>query len=221
MHRNKQGWIDQYKKKGALWIHDGNPERPHALLTSGNHSNGFFNSKPVIADEPLLKEAAEDLLKKFNSSGDIWDIEVVVGPQTGGTKLAELIAKTVEKQTSIGCRFASPAKDNTGGVKSMVFTEEEKLIIRGKKCLLGEDVLTTGGSVELAAKAITDAGGSILPFILVLVNRSGKEEVSGKKIIALIDEEMPIWEPANCPLCKDGSLEVRPKDHWDILNAEY
>jgi len=35
-------------KLGALWIHDGNPQRPHALLTSGNHSNGFFNASFIM-----------------------------------------------------------------------------------------------------------------------------------------------------------------------------
>lgn len=37
-------WIDRFKERDALWLHDGNVRRPHALLTSGKHSDGFFNS---------------------------------------------------------------------------------------------------------------------------------------------------------------------------------
>ena len=60
MTRDTDGWIGQYKQKGALWIHDGNMRRPHALLTSGKHSSGFFNSRLVIPDEVLLRDAAAE-----------------------------------------------------------------------------------------------------------------------------------------------------------------
>ena len=89
--------------------------------------------------------------------------------------------------------------------------------------VLCEDVLTTGGSVDLASTAVTNAGGTTLPFILVLVNRSGLKEVSGKKIIALIDRPMPTWAPDECPLCKEGSEAIRPKGppEWARLNDSY
>ena len=82
-------------------------------------------------------------------------------------------------------------------------------------------MLTTGGSVDRAATAVTNAGGIVLPFLLVLVNRSSLTEASGKKIVALIDRSMPMWTPDECPLCKDGSEAVRPKDNWARLNATY
>ena len=86
-----------------------------------------------------------------------------------------------------------------------------------------EDVLTTGGSVDLTAEAVTNAGGVVLPFVIILVNRSGLTEVNGKKIVALIDRPMPMWTPDECPLCKQGSEALRPKgtENWDRLNAEY
>src|SRR5262249_1966012 len=125
MNRDQNGWIAQYKEKGALWIHDGNTKRPHALLTSGNHSNGFFNSRLVIDDEPLLLEAAHDLLSTFEAEeGDIFLVDVVVGPQTGATKLAQLVSGLIEKKTTIACQSASPAKNESGEIKTMVFSEE-------------------------------------------------------------------------------------------------
>jgi hypothetical protein len=85
---------------------------------------------------------------------------------------------------------------------------------------ISEDVLTTCGSIDLTATAVTNAGGIVLPVILALVNRSGLTEVSGKKIIALIDRPMPMWTPDECPLCKVGSEALRPKDNWAKLNAQ-
>jgi orotate phosphoribosyltransferase len=222
MLRTVDGWISQYQQKDALWIHDGNPKRPHALLTSGKHSNGFFNSRLVIPDEVLLRDAASDLLELFaQQGGDVSKVQGVVGPQTGATKLAQLMSDQIMDCTRDECFWASPAKNEQEGQKSMLFSNEELGFLLGQSILLCEDVLTTGGSVDLAANAVTNAGGTVLPFILVLVNRSGLSEVNGKKIIALIDCSMPTWTPEECPLCKGGSEAIRSKDNWARLNASY
>jgi orotate phosphoribosyltransferase len=219
--RTQDFWISQYKQKDALWIHDGNPKRSHALLTSGKHSNGFFNSRLVIPDEALLRDAASDLLELFaREGGDVFKVQGVVGPQTGATKLTELVSKQLP---NADCFFASPAKSEVDGRKSMVFSDEELALLPDKWVLLCEDVLTTGGSVDLTANAVTSAGGIVLPFILVLVNRSGLTEVNDRKIVALIDRAMPMWMPDECPLCKQGSEAIRPKgaENWARLNASY
>ncbi len=224
MPRTQDDWIAEYKAKNALWIHDDNPKRPHALLTSGLHSNGFFNSKLVIPDEALLRYAANSLLAALipmDGINVVAQTDGVVGPQTGATKLAELMSREIEDIRQSACFSASPAKAGEGNEKSMVFSEKDLAILRGATVLLCEDVLTTGGSVELTAKAVADAGGIVLPFICVLVNRSGLTEVDDKKIVALIDKPMPMWAPEECPLCKEGSEAIRPKDNWAHLNATY
>jgi orotate phosphoribosyltransferase len=71
--------------------------------------------------------------------------------------------------------------------------------------LLCEDVLSTGESVELTARAIIEKGGMPMPWEMVLVNRSGLDEVNDKKIIALINHPIYAWTPEECPLCKEGS----------------
>ncbi|MDO8582553.1 MAG: phosphoribosyltransferase family protein [bacterium] len=227
MPRTKDDWIREYQAKDALWIHDRHPKRPHALLASGKHSNGYFNSRLVIPDEDLLREAARGLIASFAlHSIRLGRIDGIVGPQTGATKLAEFMSDEIEDITQDACFSASPAKAGEGDAKSMVFNDENLAILRGATVLLCEDVLTTGGSVELTAKAVTDAGGIVLPFICALVNRSGLTEVDGKKIVALIDKSMPMWTPEECSLCKEGSEAIRPKDtepqnNWARLNATY
>jgi orotate phosphoribosyltransferase len=224
MKRTENEWIGEYVKKNALFIHDGNPKRPHPLLTSGNHSNGFFNSRLVIPDESLLRDAVSDLLKLFVlQSIDITGVQGVVGPQTGATKLAELLSKEIAMYNQKKCFFASPAKHEENKRKLMLFSDDERLLISRKVSVLCDDVLTTGGSDGLVMSAITNAGGVVFPYILVLVNRSGLKFVNGKKIIALIDQPMPTWSPkqGECPLCAKGSKAVRPKENWQLLNASY
>ncbi|TSC70437.1 MAG: orotate phosphoribosyltransferase [Parcubacteria group bacterium Gr01-1014_46] len=223
MNLSEEGWIDAYKRKDALWMHDGNVKRPHALLTSGLHSDGFFNSRLVIPDEELLRKAAEDLVFLLCREGlSILNVGVVVGPQTGATRLAELISNVIMKLRGWKCNFASPAKDEMGNKKSMVFSSSDRMLVLGRYSLLCEDVLTTGGSVGLTASAIRNCGGLVLPFIGALVNRSGKDMVGRSKIVALISRGMPMWQPEECPLCAVGSEAIRPKgENWARLNAKY
>lgn len=170
----------------------------------------------MIEHTDLLDTAASDLIELLEAQDfSTLAVDRVVGPQTGATKLAELMAKRMR------CLWSSPAKSGEGDEKAMVFSSEEAALLFGESVLLCEDVLTTGGSVNLAAKAIVDAGGELLPFIAVLVNRSGLHTVDGRQIAALIDHHMPTWSPEDCPLCKEGSEPVRPKENWERLNASY
>lgn len=220
MYRTEEEWVREYWKKSAFWMHDGNPKHPHALLTSGNHSNGFFDSRLIIADEPLLRQAASDLLGKLVQVGFVLNsADCVVGPQTGATKLARFMSDTIGWRRDKACRWASPAKDSSTGVKRMIFDDPDHTVLSGDSVLLCEDVLSTGGSVELAEAAMQEKGAVPLPYITVLVNRSGLKDANRKRIIALIDRPMPIWKPEICPLCLRGSEAIRPKegDNWEKL----
>lgn len=219
---NQNGWIECYKEKGALWMYDGNAKRPHALLTSGKHSNGFFNSELVMEDASLLEEASFDLRNLLVWTGlNGGEVSRVVGPAMGAITLAHSLAAGISCSThGAPCLRAYTEKDGEGKEMKMVF--RRTTIKSGEKVLLCEDVLTTGGSVDATAQAVTEAGGIILPYVAVLVNRSGLAEVSGKKIVALIDRSMPMWNPDVCPLCKAGSEAIKPKgkENWARLNAK-
>ncbi len=220
--QDQNWWISAYRQKDALWIHDGKPARPHAELTSGKHSDGFFNSRLVIPDDELMKWAASDLIDLYISQGgSINSVDRVVGPQTGATKLSEFIAAEITKRRDRPCLFASPEKEGEGDKKRMAFSDPFQCVNLGEVVLLCEDVITTGGSVDLTAKACLESGAKVLPVVLVLVNRSGLSEEGEKRILALIDRPMSMWLPEDCPLCKQGSKALRPKDNWAALNADY
>lgn len=222
----ERDWIWAYQTKGAFWMHDGNPKRPHALLTSGQHSNGFFNSSLVTEDNKLLNKVCSNLTRLFvGEAGREALPDRMVGPATGATRLAEIMSSYVNAHQLPGkaiCSWASPEKEGQGEERKMVFKDSKRQVLPGEKVLLCEDVISTGGSVELTARASAEKGGIVLPFVLVLVNRSGQEEVAGRKIISLISRHMPKWAPAECPLCPLASEAIRPKgENWALLTQNY
>lgn len=211
-HKSEKGWKEEYAKRQAYWEHSGDPRQAHVVLRSLLHSTGFFNSRPVIADVETLREAAEDLVEKLRAFGNFDHVNRIVGPQTGATKLAELIS------IAMGCSWASPAKCVIDGADAMTFEGESQAPQRGELTILCEDVFTTGKSVGLTARAVEGCRAEVLTVVLVIVNRSGLTEVNGRKIISLIDMPVQTWEPNECPLCAAGSLAITsPKDNWGKL----
>ena len=209
-------WIEIFKEKNAFWLFDrnGNPKNPHALLTSGKHSDGFFNGGIVSADAKLLDQAAGELVMMFGYP-EYSNVDMVVGPAMGAITLAYAVASHIANNKMNGCLTAYVEKSVDG--KKMEFKRAE--IAKGTKVLLVEDTITTGGSVEKTEEAVKEAGGEVLPFVLALVNRSGLKEINSKKIISLIDRKISAWDPKDCPLCKGGSEAIRPKekDNWAKL----
>ena len=205
-------WTEVFKERGALWISDGNPSRPHALLSFKMHSNGFFNGRKIITDEPLLQEAIANLVDQFIlKGGDIKRVNRVVGPQTSGRKLAEFIADEISGRRGKMCYWASPTNSNWGGTRAMVFEDADHTVRPGENILLCDDVINTGGSIELTAKACEETGGVILPQLLCLVNRSGRQGVFGRLIVSLVDYPMPAWAASGCEMCRTGSEAIPPK----------
>ena len=225
MYKTEKQWLHSYNKRRAHWRHDGNPLRPHVCLTTEQHSDGYFDSRPLIRDKKLSREAASDLIDKFaKNNGDLKNVDRVVGPSAGGTILAQLIADEVGRRQARVCKWASPKKQGAGTTKQFIFDDPENCVQNGEVILLCDDVVSTGSSLDLVTRAIIAKSGSIiLPHVLALVNRSGEPIVDGRTVISLITEKMSVWDPRECPLCGVGSRALLPKevDSWFLLNAEY
>lgn len=221
--RTQEEWIAEYQVRNALCIHDGDQRRPHALLTGDNHSNGYFNSRRVTTDRELMRQAASDLINLYlRSAGNIELVDRVVGPHTGGAVLAKFLAAEIAFRLERPCKWSAAYKTEFHGKKFMAFRDPERIVAPGETVLLCDDVLTTGGSLQLTEEAIHKRRGHTLYHVCVIVNRSGLTHVNGKEITALVHHHMPVWTPGKCPLCKLGSQAIRPKGgNWMLLNASY
>jgi len=221
-------WPIQFPKMGAIWEHDGNPLRPHVRFAGGGHSNGFFNSEVVAENATILDAAAFDLVRELiRIDFDLDSIDRVVGSKMGAVFLAQGVARNVGHRRQRHClrAYTELIRDQAGN-KTMVFPRTS--IRRGEKVLVVEDGVTTGGSLWLIDRAVKKSGGVVLPIALVMMNSSGRVELDGRRIISLVDNPLPHWDPNDpdegCPLCRAGSVALYPAqeiENWALLNAKY
>lgn len=202
-------WKQIFQDNGAIWTHDGNPKRPHALLTSGLHSDGFVNCTFVTQQPSLLQQivSSPDGLAPLLPQEKI---DWVIGSAFGAITLAHSVAH----QISARAGFTEKEGD---GMKLSRFE-----VSASDRVLVVEDTISTGGSTLKTIHGLLNAGISeqnIVPFIICLVNRSGKSDLAGKQIHALLTLQIHTWQPAECPLCRVGSSAVRPKSHWRELTS--
>lgn len=212
-------WATRFGHQGALWMHDGNVKRPHALLTSGKHSSGFFNGEVIMRDPVQLDLIARNLIDKleFANRFDTDPVEYVAGPALGAITLAHDLARVIRLKHNNDCDRTFTERD--GDV--MVFNRTPPHA--GSLVLTCEDTVTTAKSLRAMHQAITACGAHIAPYALMILNRSGLTEVDGVKLVSLVSRELPIWEPDVCPLCKQGSEALKPKvaGNWNRLTATY
>ena len=79
-------------------------------------------------------------------------------------------------------------------------------LIKGKRVLVVEDILTTGGSVKKVIEATRAIGGEVVG-LGVLCNRGGimPQDVGNvPKLFSLVNIKLDAWSEADCPLCAKG-----------------
>ena len=176
----------------------------HFLLTSGLHSDTYLEKFQVLQHPKHTERLCAELARRFADEG----VDVVVGPVTGGIILAYEVAR------QLGARA--------------IFTEREDGVMclrrgfainPGEKVLVVEDIVTTGGSVKEVLAVLEKTPGQIAGVGL-LIDRSGGKVDFGVRTEALLQLDIEVWQPSDCPLCranvpitKRGSRQIASEPH--------
>ena len=72
-----------------------------------------------------------------------------------------------------------------------------------------EDVVTTGGSTREVIDLLRDAGVKVIAAGSI-IDRSGGQADVGVPRVALATLSVTTWAPEICPLCRQGSVAVKP-----------
>jgi orotate phosphoribosyltransferase len=75
----------------------------------------------------------------------------------------------------------------------------------GAKIIIAEDVVTTGKSTIETKEALEKLGGEVIG-VACIANRTSKD--IGMPIYSAIKLDIQVHDADECPLCKEGSLEL-------------
>lgn len=206
-----------FKACDAVWFHSGELKAPHAELSSGLCSDGYFNYTKVFQYPEHCQTLAELLVKKLKRNG-LKNIAVdwVVGPAYGAITLAHEVAKILGAKTG----FTEKDPQNPKKMVWKRFNIEE-----GSTVLEVEDVISSCQTALESRRAINSENPAKVKFLDIIgaiVLRPQKLPVScnGIKVVALIEKEIRVFKPEECPYCKAGSPRYRPKRHWEELTGQ-
>lgn len=171
----------------------------HFVLSSGRHSASYLQCARVLMDPSRADRLAMALARKLPREIR-GEIQKIVSPAMGGIIIGHEIGRALEKPAVFLERPTGTFELRRG------FAIEP-----GEKCLMVEDVVTTGLSSREAIAAVQDAGGEVVAEV-ALVDRSAGGADLGVPFFALIELTFPTYaedevpdELAPVPVTKPGS----------------
>ena len=160
----------------------------HFLLTSGLHSQQYLEKFHVLQHPDLTSQLCAEIAQRFKDD----NIQVVVGPATGGI----ILAHEVGRQLGMRAIFT----EREGGLMTL---RRGFQIAQGERALVVEDIVTTGGSLQEVLDIVNGLGGELVGVALLCDRSNGKLNL-GVRTEALMTLNAAAYAPDECPQCKNG-----------------
>ena len=186
----------------SLFAETGAYLKGHFRLTSGLHSPEYLQCALVLQHpqhaESLGQAMASRLQVSENGTTNTKP-DTVVAPAMGGLMIGHEVAR------ALGTRSIFTERDADGKM-----TLRRGFTIRpGERCVVVEDVITTGGSTREVVDLLRSLGAEVLAAGSI-IDRSGGQAEVGVPRVALVSMQVTAWKPEACPLCAEGVPVVKP-----------
>lgn len=169
----------------------------HFLLTSGKHSDRYFEKIKLIENPQILDKIVDKLVVLIKEKN--LDFDFIVSPAFGAIAIGFLSALKLNK------KFAFTQRENEIMVLRSGFNE-----IEGKKAIIIEDIITTGGSIVEVAQCLKNHQVKIEGLFVLLDRSKEKVNIDGKEIFSLTKVNASLYDCSDCPLCKQNIPLTKP-----------
>ncbi|HZW37752.1 MAG TPA: orotate phosphoribosyltransferase [Ignavibacteriaceae bacterium] len=166
----------------------------HFLLTSGRHSNQYFQCAKVLQ----YPEYTEQLCKSITDFYKDKEIDTVISPAIGGIIVGQEVARQLNKKSIFAERE-----------DKILTLRRGFLLSKGERVLVCEDVVTTGGSVFEVIEIVKSYGAEVVG-VAYIVDRSNGKVNFGYPQFSVVKVDVTSYTPEECPLCKEGIPAVKP-----------
>lgn len=209
--------LDWFDACDAAWVHSGNPSDPHAELTSGKCSNGFFDCLRVLKYVNLSEILATQLARKIRAAIGEQRVDWVIASPMAGITFGHDVAR------ALGARIFMFTEKDPNDKDAMLW--KRMAIPEGETVLQIEELTTTAKTLNAVQTAVNTGNPTPvnwLPYIGIFVHRPPQLPVGSygdRQVIPLIEKAVWAVDPGECQLCANGSVRYRPKTHWAELTG--
>lgn len=164
----------------------------HFCLTSGLHSDTYFQCAKLYERPDVVEKLGKELAKKLAGK----DFDTIVSPAIGAIIMGYEVAKQCGKRNLFVER-----KD---GVLQL---RRNYTLKKGEKVIIVEDVITTARTINETREAIKEFEPEIVGVACIVDRTNDKTDYD---ITSLLHVTPITYNPEECPLCKDGVPLVKP-----------
>ena len=166
----------------------------HFCLTSGLHADTYFQCAKVYQYPDLVEKIGNELAKKL---ADI-EFDTIIAPAIGAVIFGYEVAKQARKRNLFVER-----KDGTMQLRRGYSLQ------KGEKVVIIEDVITTARTIFETIDAIKEFEPVVVGIGCIVDRTQGKLD-DALRINSLLKIDPVVYEPANCPLCKENIPIAKP-----------
>ncbi len=171
----------------------------HFRLTSGLHSPEYLQCAKVLQYPEHAESLGRAMAERFRAMAGAEAIPLVASPAVGGLIIGHEVAR------ALGARFQFTERGADGKMTLRRGFE----VTPGELAVVVEDVVTTGGSSREVIDLLRDYGVRVVAAGSI-IDRSGGQADIGVPRMALATLSVTTWSPELCPLCRQGSVAVKP-----------
>lgn len=174
----------------------------HFVLSSGLHSAKYIQCARVMMFPKIAQTLCKELAKKITET--FGKIDLIVSPAMGGV----IVGYEVAKQLGVPSIFFER-------VEGQFQLRRGFQIEKQTKCIMVEDIVTTGLSSRECISAITSHDGNVMGAACLIDRSSGNANV-GVNLVSLSEITIETYEEINVPawlkdipISKPGSRNLK------------
>jgi len=182
----------------------------HFELTSGLHSSTYVQCALVLQYPKYAEQLGRALAAEFLDLR----VDCVASPALGGVIIGHEVARALPPRADgAPVRAIFVERDATGTLTLrrgfQVEPDEHVLVV--------EDVWTTGGSTYATIRVLEEAGARVVAAG-ALIDRSGGKIELPVRTEALMELKVESYDASDCPLCRTGTIAVKPGSRFARAN---
>ena len=166
----------------------------HFCLTSGLHSDTYFQCAKLYQYPPVVKTLAQELAKKLKGL----EFDNIVAPAIGAIIFGYEVAAAADKRNLFVERKDGQMQLRRGYI-----------LKKGERVLIVEDVITTARTIFETMDALKEFEVEVAG-VACIVDRSAGKLKDKLNITSLLQVDPVTYTPEECPLCKLGIELTKP-----------